>query len=279
MTLSGNILSAIGAAGQLFAGYGSVTLGPVRFYGLGKPKSMPIGGKQAITTHKMPGGARVMDAMGPDNADIAWSGYLDGINAGVTARTLDRLRQSGQAITLAWDVFSYQVLVSEFSCETQHIPMPYKITCAVIFDNMQTAATTLTSLALQVAEDISDGNPIAILTTASQAILGNAIGVAEAATSVAGATTVGSAAYTAAVTAVNNAASAIASANAAASSVLAPIGTALSALSASAPISVDTQGMSDQIVTASSACGDLAQLASCSGYINRAVSNLQRASA
>jgi hypothetical protein len=279
MSLSGNILSAIGVASQLFAGYGSVTLGPVRFHGLGKPKSMPIGGKQAITTHKIPGGARVMDAMGPDNADIAWSGYLDGLNAGVTARTLDRLRQSGQAITLAWDVFSYQVLVSEFHCETRHIPMPYKITCAVIVDNTQINATALISLALQVTADISEGNPIAILTTASQAILGNAIGMAAAATSAAGATTVGSAAYTAALTAVNNAASAIASANAAASSVLAPIGAALSAVSVSAPILVDTQGMSDQIVTASSACGDLAQLAACNGYLNRAVTNLQRASA
>lgn len=279
MSLSGNVLSAIGAAGQLFAGYGSVTLGPVQFLGLGKPKSMPIGGKQAIATHKLPGGGRVLDAMGPDNSDIAWSGYLDGADASTTARALDRLRQSGQAVTLAWDVFSYQVLVSEFSCETQHVPMPYKISCAVIVDNSQVSGVAPTALALQVTADISDGNIIAAVSSASQGILGNTVTAAGTATSAAGATTVGSAAYTVAVNAVNTAASSISLANQAASAVLLPIGASLSSLSAAAPIAVDTNGMADQIVSASSACGDLAYLALAGGYLDRAAANLQRASA
>jgi hypothetical protein len=279
MSLSGGILSAIGAAGQLFAGYGSVTLGPVQFYGLAKPKSMPIGGKQAIVTHKLPGGGRVLDAMGADNADIAWSGFLDGVDASVTARALDRLRQSGQAVALTWDVFSYQVLVSAFSCDTRHIPMPYKISCAVICDNSQAVIIVPTSLVLQVTADLSDGNPFAALSVSAQAVIGNTVAVAGTAVSAAGATTVGSAAYTGAVNAVNAATSALASATASANSVLAPIGASLGSLSATAPIAVDTSEMSSQIVTAVSACGDLAQLSAAVGYVNRAAANLQRASA
>jgi len=279
MSLSGNVLSAIGAAGQLFAGYGSLTLGPVQFHGLGKPKSMPIGGKQAITTHKLPGGGRVLDAMGPDNADIRWSGYLDGGDASITARALDRLRQSGQAVTLAWDVFSYQVLVLEFECQTQHIPMPYTISCTVISDNSQVGLLTATSLALQITADLSDGNPTGVLSAASQAILGGTVTAAGVAAAAAGATTVGSAAYTVAVNAVNTASNAIGSATTSANSVLAPIGASLSSLSAAAPVAVDTFGMSNQISVASSACGDLAQLSSAGGYVSRAVANLRRASA
>jgi hypothetical protein len=279
MSLSGNVLSAIGAAGRLFAGYGSVTLGPVQFHGLGKPKSMPIGGKHAITVHQLPGGGRVLDAMGPDNADIAWSGYLDGGDASITARALDRLRQSGQAVTLAWDVFSYQVLVSEFTCQTQHIPMPYKITCKVICDNSQAALLTLTSLALQITADLSDGNPAAVLSVASQAILGGSVTAAGVAAAAPGATTVGSAAYTAAVNALNTASNAIDSATVSVNSVLAAVGASLSSLSAASPVAVDTIGMSNQISVASSACGDLAQLCSAGGYVNRAAANLRRASA
>lgn len=279
MSLSGSILYAIGAANQLFAGYGSVTLGPVQFYGLGKPKSMPIGGKQAITIHKLPGGGRVLDAMGPDNADIMWSGYLDGQDASITARTLDKLRQSGQAVTLAWDVFSYQVLVSEFCCDTQHIPMPYRISCTVIVDNSQVGGVDPVSLALQIATDLATGDSLGALSVTSGAIVGNTIGAASAAASATGAVTVGSAAYTAAVNAANAAANAISLATASANLLLGPIGVSLSSLSAVAPTAVDTIGMSNQISAASSACGDLAQLVSAGGYVNRAAANLQRGSA
>lgn len=279
MSLPGNILSAIGAAGQLFAGYGAVTLGPVQFFGLGKPKSMPIGGKQAITVHKLPGGGRVLDAMGPDNADIAWSGYLDGADAGLTARALDRLRQSGQVVALTWDVFSYQVLVSEFSCETRHIPMPYKINCAIVTDNSQVSPIAAVSLALQVTADLSDGNPIAALSVAAHAIVGKTVSAAATAVSAADATTIGSAAYTGAVDAVTLAANAISAASASAGSTLAPIGASLSSLSSTAPIAVDSVAMSHQIVAAASACGDLAQLSAAGGFVDRAAANLQRASA
>jgi hypothetical protein len=279
MSIAGGILSAIGAAGALFAGYGSVTLGPVQFSGLGKPKSMPIGGKQQLVNHKLPGGGRQINAMGPDDNDISWSGYLDGQSASANARALDRLRQSGQAVTLAWDVFSYQVLVSDFTCETQHIPMPYRVTCTVISDNSQTTGTSLTSLALQVVADVQDGNPIAALGAVSQGTIGNTLGVAATAVGAPGATTLASSAYNTAVGAVNTAATAISTATKTVNATLAPLGVSLASLSAAAPAALDVVGMSGKITQAAAACGDLAQLTASAAYIGRASANLQRASA
>ncbi len=279
MSLSGSILSAIGAAGPLFAGYGTLTLGPVQFFGLAKPKSIAIGGKQSIAMHKLPGGGRVLDAMGPDDADIAWSGYLDGGSAGLTARALDKLRQSGQAVTLAWDVFSYQVVVSDFSCEIQHIPMPYKITCAVISDGSQVIGIPLISLALQVTADLSSATPATTLSAATLSILCGTLSSASIAASAADATTFGSASYTSAVNAVNAAGAAIGSAMTSANTALTSMGTSLSTLSLAAPIAVDTIEMSNEVNAATSACGDLAQLAFADVYVSRAAANLQRASA
>ncbi len=279
MSTTNNILSAINAAGRLFAGYGTLTLGPIQFTGLAKPPAMPIGGRQAIFTHKLPGGGRVLDAMGPDNADIGWFGYLDGAAASATARALDRLRQSGQVVTLAWDVFSYQVLVAEFACDTRHIPMLYRIVCVVLADNSQSLGLSFTSLALQVTADINDGNPIAALSAVSQGVVGNTVTAAGTAVAVPGATTLGSAAYNTAVNAVNGAAGAINAAAATVNSTLAPIGISLSSLSSAVPAALDTVEMSSHISNAAAACGDLANLVSASAFLSRAAANLQRASA
>ena len=79
-----DILSAIQAAGQLFAGYGTVTLGPVQLSGMALPTMLPIGGKQTLKIHKLPGGQRVIDVMGQDDSPISWSGIFDGADASVS---------------------------------------------------------------------------------------------------------------------------------------------------------------------------------------------------
>jgi len=274
------ILSAITALGQAFAGYGMVTLGPVQLTGMAVPASIPIGGKQALTVHKLPGGARIIDAMGQDDAEIGWRGILDMQDASVTARTLDKLRRSGSVITLAWDVFSYQVIVSEFNCDTRLVPpMNYSIKLTVLADNTLVTGISPVSMALQVVQDLSTGNPIGAISAVSAGIVGTSVTDASTAAGASGATVVGSSAYTAAVGAVNTAAGAIQSATAAANGVLGPLGTSLGALSAAAPAALDTISMSSQITTAISSAGDLANLTACAGYVGRAQQNLANASA
>jgi hypothetical protein len=273
------VLSAIKAAGQLFGGYGTVTLGPVKFTGLGLPESLPIGGSQALTVHKLPGGARIVDAMGQDDADISWSFILDQQDASTTARTLDKLRRSGTVITLAWDVFSYQVVVKEFRCDTRFVPpMKCQITCLVVQDNTLVSGTTLTSMALQVVQDISTGNVVGALGAVSQGIVAGPLASAASAVGATGATTFASSAYNAAVGAVNTAAGAISDATTAANGLLAPLGVSLGSISQAAGTGLSALGVAGQLSDAVSAAGDLANLSVMQGYVGRTVQNLAKAS-
>lgn len=279
MTVNSGILSAIVATGQLFAGYGTVTLGPVQFIGMSLPPSIPIGGGQLMSVQKLPGGARIIDVMAQDDDDIGWAGYLDGQFATEIARVLDKIRRSGQAVTLAWDVFSYQVIVCKFSCLIRHTPMPYRISCTVIADNTLVAGTAAINLTLQVTADLSDGNPVATLGAVSQGIVGSSVANAGAAASAANATTVGSAAYTAAVGAVNAASTSLQTATMVTDATLAPLGASLSSLSQAANTGLDTFGFSTSLNNALVACGDAANLSAAQGYVIRAQQNLLKASA
>ncbi len=279
MTVNSDILSAISAAGQLFAGYGTVTLGPVQFSGMSLPTAIPIGGGQLMSVQKLPGGARIIDVMAQDDDDIGWAGYLDGQFATEMAQVLDKIRRSGQAVTLAWDVFSYQVIVCKFSCQIRHAPMPYRILCTVIADNTLVAGTTAVNMTLQVTADLIDGNPAGALGAVSQGIVGSSVANAAAAASATNATTVGSAAYTAAVSAVNVAATSLQTASVATDATLAPLGASLSSLTQAAGTGLDTFGFSASVNNALAACGDAANLSAAQGYVVRAQQNLLRASA
>jgi hypothetical protein len=279
MTVNSDILSAIAATGQLFAGYGTVTLGPVQFTGMSLPTSISIGGEQLMSVQKLPGGARIIDVMGQDDNDIGWAGYLDGQFATEIACVLDKIRRSGQAVTLAWDVFSYQVVVCKFSCQIRHAPMPYKISCTVVADNTLVAGTTAVNMALQVTADLSDGNPAAALGAVSQGVVGSSVTSAAAAASATNATTVGSAAYTTAVSAVNTAAAALQTAATTTDATLAPLGVSLLSLTQTATTGLDTFGFSSDLSNALAACSDAANLSAAQGYVIRAQQNLLRASA
>lgn len=275
MTIIANAQSYGNSSSSAAGGKSAIKLGPVKLTGLAKPVSMPIGGSQGTAVHRLPGGGRVIDVMGPDNADISWSGYLDGADASVTARVLDRLRQSGQVISLAWDIFSYQVLVTEFRCDTRHIPMPYRVTCAVVGDNSQGVVAAAVSLALDINNDLGAAN-LSSVSAASQAIIGNSVAAAAGAVSAPGASAAGSAAYVNLVVAANAAANAVGAAMDAADGTLLPVA---ASLAAGVSALDDAPLMSGQILDALSMCGDLAMLSRANGFVCRAAANLRSASA
>ena len=274
------ITAAIAAAGQLFAGYGVVTLGPVQLSGMALPSMLPIGGGQTLTVHKLPGGERVIDVMGQDDDDIDWSGIFDGADASTSARTLDKLRRSGTVIALAWDVYSYQVIVKKFRCETRLVPpMNYSITCQVVQDNTLVSGITPVSMIEQVTADLSTGNPVAALGAVSQGIVGSSVSNASVAAGAPDAGALGSSDYNSLVSSVNNAATQIQSAATEADQTLAPYGVSLGTLSEVAPAALDTLGFGKMIQNAAGSCGDIANLSLASGYVSRAQVNLIGASA
>jgi hypothetical protein len=110
-----------------------LTLGGITFDDFSTPQKMMGGGRQAMVVHKLPGGARVIDTLGPDEADIRWSGQFFGDNAYTTALALDAMRAEGQVLQLTWGGQFRSVIINNFIYEVKRLPVYvlYHISCTV----------------------------------------------------------------------------------------------------------------------------------------------------
>ncbi len=123
-------------------------LGPVAFEAFEVPAHIGFGGHQRIVVHTLPGGARIIDAMGPDDAPITWTGAFSGPDATLRARLLDTLRSEGSVWTLAWDAFSFSVVVAEFHAQYERSNwIPYRISCTVLVDDAAALVQAVVSAA------------------------------------------------------------------------------------------------------------------------------------
>jgi len=91
-----------------------LSLGGIVFDDFSTPTTMMGGGAQAMVTHKLPGGRRVIDTLGPDDADIVWDGQFYGDNAYDTALALDAMRAAGQVVPLSWGGQFRSVILSRY---------------------------------------------------------------------------------------------------------------------------------------------------------------------
>lgn len=118
------------------------------------PDSIRAGGAQAMFRHKYPGGLRTIDTMGPDDADIQWSGiFLDG-TAQDRCKQLDIIRRQGRQVVLTWAGYQYLVVVANFEWDfkrTWHIP--YTITLAVVQDQTQPGQSSTQDVDSQIDAD------------------------------------------------------------------------------------------------------------------------------
>ncbi len=130
-------------------------LGPVLFGGFEVPERVNFGGAQRLAIHRLPGGARVIDAMGRDDAEISWSGTFAGPEASDRARLVDLLRAAGAPLPLTWDTFLYSVVISHFDAQF-NAPwwVPYRIRCTVVMDEAQALVTAALSLAASLTGDL-----------------------------------------------------------------------------------------------------------------------------
>jgi hypothetical protein len=162
------------------------------------PDNIKAGGAQALFRHQYPGGARTIDAMGPDDADISWSGmFMDG-TAQDRCKQLDVIRRQGQSVVLSWAGYQYLVVVAAFEWDFKRVwQIGYTITLAVVQDEtqpQQAAAPDVDSQvgsdALQAAADagaLSDAvaglvtSPIGALTASVQGAISGAAGALNAA--------------------------------------------------------------------------------------------------
>ncbi|MGH6956277.1 MAG: hypothetical protein ACREEW_06380 [Caulobacteraceae bacterium] len=114
----------------------TLTLGLVTFQDFEIPGEIAFGGGQALSVKKLVGGARVVDALGQDDAEIGWRGRFQSPDALDRALSLDEMRKGGQAQTLTVAGLSYAVVVSRFTFRVQRLyQVLYEIALAVVQDN------------------------------------------------------------------------------------------------------------------------------------------------
>lgn len=132
-------------------------LGGITFDDFSTPEKMGAGGNQAMVVHKLPGGARVIDTLGPDEANITWSGFFFGNNSYSNALALDGMRAAGQVVQLTFAGQFRSVIIDTFKYEIRRLPVwvEYSVSCTV-YQNPALGSTVVTSTSIDslVGSDI-----------------------------------------------------------------------------------------------------------------------------
>jgi hypothetical protein len=157
-------------------------LGPISFQDFEVPASINIGGAQRLVIHRLPGGTRVIDALGRDDADILFSGIFSGPNATLRARLIDEMRVSGLAMPLTWDIFFYSVIIKKFEADYRcGWWVPYHVTCTVVCDEASSAVASVISLADNALSDVTTASTFAAAAGIDLSETQSAVGMPDAA--------------------------------------------------------------------------------------------------
>ena len=138
----GRIIGAADAIGSAFSAFGGpaiLSLGDIEFTAFEVPERIRWGGGQNLACHDFPGGSRVVDAMGYQEAEISWSGTMLGPNVEDRAQQLDALRQDGDQVELIWSGLSRQVVVQSCEFDQGFQRIGYSIRCVVIPEELSSA--------------------------------------------------------------------------------------------------------------------------------------------
>lgn len=128
----------------------SLLLGPILFDGFEVPSTIVFGGRQRIATHHYLNGRRSIDALGPDDATIVFSGVLSGGSAATRAHEIDVLRSLGNPLPLYWQTFAYLVVIQNFEARYEKPTwIPYRLSCAVLLNPISEIAQGAQSLVEQ----------------------------------------------------------------------------------------------------------------------------------
>ena len=98
------------------------------------PERISYGGQQQMTVHKMPGGGRVFDKMGPDPSPIQWQGIFLGFTAALRRTQMDAIRVAGEPVLLAWGDQVLTVMVMSIDFDEGFHQIGYRIRCEVVPD-------------------------------------------------------------------------------------------------------------------------------------------------
>jgi hypothetical protein len=242
---------------------GSVVLGGFVFFDHEVPNTLPFGGTQEYKKQVMVGGQKVVDAMGPNNDDISWSGRFRGAAAIGRASSVKSMMDAGAQVTLTWLGISRTVLITKFEPTTDKFyEVPYRITCCVVDDPSQGGGGIISSLDSLVGGDLA----------AAVSILPSAVGIVSTAVS-------GLSAAVAAVPILQGAAGAVlapvlGAARAAGTAIASTIAANDPALDAASPDTSMPPVMAAWLATNAAGAVQQGLLADAGGYINRVALNV-----
>ncbi len=128
----------------------TLKLGDFTFQDFEIPASISLGGEQTLVVHKLPGGTRVVQSMGRDDAPIGWAGSIYSKDALARMRQLDLMRTKGEPLNLSFMGLSYLVVIKSFLPKIERAyRVQYTIEVMVVVDKTQSqqsgAATSLDS--------------------------------------------------------------------------------------------------------------------------------------
>jgi hypothetical protein len=238
-------------------------LGPVVFQDFEVPGGIVFGGRQNLAIHQLTDGRRIVDCIGPEESEIAFTGAFSGPDAAVRARLLNGLRVSGGKLELTWDIFTYTVVLQEFHADYQNpFWIPYRISCTVVRDDATSPFGPTIALVLPVTADIG---------AAADQCAEVGIGFTQVQSALAdpNVTTLGSGAHMLALSSINQVQVSIVSSIASVEAILE---------GAFPMIAGSTETMASDIIAATTAAQGLASLVSARGYAGRAARNLSNAS-
>lgn len=123
-----NAETAIGAIGRLWAS-APVTIGSLTLTGMEVPRLIRDGGTQQVAVHRLPGGGRVIDAVGNDPDRLELTGTFVGPTAIERARVLKQMRIAGVPVPFSGAGLSLMVRIVQYSYDyaQKGVVIPYRL--------------------------------------------------------------------------------------------------------------------------------------------------------
>lgn len=151
-----------------------ITLGGIRFSEWEIPERVPFGGRHHVAVHRMIGGKRVVDALGPDPRRLSWSGRFRGASALGRARALDGMRAAGRQVACTYMGLHWLVVVTQFDADAERpYEIPYTISCEVVQDSAQAViGAAVSGLSSLMGGDLSTAASIVTGSIGTAAVAG-----------------------------------------------------------------------------------------------------------
>lgn len=152
-----NIETAIGSIGRLSAS-APVQIGSLVLTGMEVPDRIRDGGQQQVVVHRLPGGGRVLDAIGNDPSRLELEGRFLGPTAFARSQMLKQMRIAGRPVAFSGAGLTLTVKIAEFSCDYQQkgVVIPYRLVLEQPAQSAVTAGANLSSLSSLIGDDAAN---------------------------------------------------------------------------------------------------------------------------